>query len=49
MFVIVGEDAFGEYYVLKFCEGTYSEVWQGKPRVVVASDQVNLYMITRVC
>ena len=49
MFVTVGEDAFGEGYVLKFCGGTYSGVWQGKPRVVVASDQVNLYMITRVC
>ena len=49
MFVTVGEDAFGEDYVLKFCGETYSGVWQGKPRVVVASDQVNLYMITRVC
>ena len=49
MFVTVGEDAFGEEYVLKFCERTYSEVWQGKPRVVAKSDQVSLYMITRFC
>ena len=49
MFVTVGEDAFEEDYVLKFCGGTYSGVWQGKPRVAVASDQVNLYMIPRVC
>ena len=49
MFVTVGEDAFGEDYVLKFCGGTYSGVLQGKLRVAVASDQVNLYMITRVC
>ena len=43
------EDAFGEDYVLKFCGGTYSEVWQGKPRVIVTRDQVNIYMVTRVC
>ena len=49
MFVTVGEDAFEEDYVLKFCGGTYSGVWQGKSRVVVAPDQVNLYVITRVC
>ena len=36
MFVTVREDAFGEDYVLKFLVGTYSEVWQGKPRVAVA-------------
>ena len=33
IFVTVREDAFGENYVLKFCGRTYSEVWQGKPRV----------------
>ena len=49
MFVTVGEDAFEDGCVLKFCGGTPSGVWQGKPRVVVALDQVNLYMITRVC
>ena len=49
MFVTVGEGPFGEDYVLKFCRGTYSGVLQGKPRVAVASNQVNLYMITRVC
>ena len=32
-FVTIREDAFGEDYVLKFCGRTYSEVWQGKPRV----------------
>ena len=49
MFVTVGEDAFGEDYVLKFCGGTYLGLLQGKPRVAIASDQVNLYMITTVC
>ena len=48
MFVTVREDAFGEDYVLKFCGGTYSEVWQGKPRVVVASDQTILYVVPRL-
>ena len=45
----VREDAFGEDYVLKLCGGTHSEVRQGKPRVAVASDQANLYIITRGC
>ena len=49
MFVTVGEDALGEDYVLKLCGEMYSGAWQGKPRVAVAPDQVNLYMITRVC
>ena len=49
MFVTVAEDAFGEDYVLRFSRGTYSGMWQGKPRVTVASDQFNLYMVTRVC
>ena len=49
MFLTVGEDAFEEDYLLKFCGGTYSGVWQGKLIVAVASDQVNLCMITRVC
>ena len=49
MFLTVGEDTFGEDYVLKFCGGTYSVVWQGKPKVALVSDQVNSYMITRVC
>ena len=31
MFLTVGEDAFGEEYVLKLCGGMYSGVWQGKP------------------
>ena len=48
MFVIVREDAFGEDYVLKFCGGTSFEVCQGKPRVAVASDQANLYTVSRV-
>ena len=37
MFVTVRENAFGEEKVLEFCGGTYSEVRQGKLRVVVAS------------
>ena len=49
MLVTVGEDAFGEGCVLKLYGGTYSGLWQGKPRLAVASDQVNLYMMTRVC
>ena len=49
MFLIVGEDTFGEDYVLKFCDETYSVVWQGKSKVAVALDQINSYMITRVC
>ena len=48
MFVIVREDAFEEDCVIKFCRGTYSEVWQGKPRVEVASDQTSLYVILRL-
>ena len=36
MFVTVRENAFGEEKVLEFCGGTYSEVCQGKLRVVVA-------------
>ena len=32
----VRENAFGEEKVLEFCGGTYSEVCQGKLRVVVA-------------
>ena len=38
MFVTVKEDAFGE---LEICGGTYSEVWQAKPRVTMASDQIS--------
>ena len=49
MFVTVGENAFGEDCALKFGKGTYSGVWQEKPSVMVASDQVNLYMISRIC
>ena len=37
MFVIVRENAFGEDKVLEFCGRMYSEVWQGKLRVGVAS------------
>ena len=42
MFVAVREAAFGEDYVLEFCGETYSEVWQGQPRVMAASGQTNL-------
>ena len=34
--------AYREDYGLGFREETYSEVWQGKPRLVVASDQTKL-------
>ena len=39
---------FGEDYILEFCGGTYSEIWRGKPRVVVVSDQTNLYVIPKL-
>ena len=48
MFVTVRENASGQGCVLKICRGTFSEVRQGKPRVAVASDQANLYMVPRV-
>ena len=32
---------YREDYGLKFCEGTYSEVWQRKPRLELASGQTN--------
>ena len=48
MFVTLMEDAFGEDYVLKFCGGKYSEMLQGKPRVAVAPDQINLYVEPRL-
>ena len=48
MFVTVREDVVGEDCVFKFCEGMYSEVWQGQPRMVVARYQANLYMISGV-
>ena len=32
---------FGEDYGLEFSGKIYSEVWQGKPRGAVASDQTN--------
>ena len=41
----VQEAAFGEGYVSEFCGETYSEVWQGKPRVAVVSDQINLWEV----
>ena len=44
MFVTVKEDAFGE---LEIYGGTYSEVWQAKPRVTMASDQISLYVVPR--
>ena len=48
MFVTVKEDAFRENYVVKFCGVMYIELWQGKPKVTVSSDQANLYMVPRV-
>ena len=48
MFVTVRENAFGKGCELKLCKETFSEVRQGKPRVAVASDQANLYMVPRV-
>ena len=44
MFVAVKEDAFGE---LEICAERGSEVWQSKPRVTMASDQISLYVIPR--
>ena len=44
MFVTVKEDALGE---LEICGGAYSEVWQAKPRVTMASDQISLYVLPR--
>ena len=44
MFVAVKEDAFGQ---LEICGGAYSEVWQSKPRVMMASDQISLYVVPR--
>ena len=40
--MIVMEAVYGEDNVLEFCRGKYSEVSQGKPRVAVVSDQINL-------
>ena len=37
MFATVGKDAFGEDYVPKFYGGTYSGMWQGKPRRQIKS------------
>ena len=42
IFVTVREAAIGEDYVLELFEGTYSDVWQGKLRVAMAWDQINL-------
>ena len=42
--VTVKEDAFG---ALEICGGTYSEVWQAKPRVTMATDQIRLYVVPR--
>ena len=39
IFVTVRETAFGEDYVFEFCGGTFSKVWQGKPRVAVALEK----------
>ena len=36
------EVAFEEDYGLVFCKLTCSEVWEGKARIAVASDQTNL-------
>ena len=44
MFVTVKEDAFGE---LEICGGTYSEVWQAKRKVMMASDQISLHVVPR--
>ena len=48
MFVTVREDAFGEDYALKFCGRTYSEERQGKQRIVLMSDQINLCIEPRL-
>ena len=40
----VKEDAFGE---LEICGGKYSKVWQEKPRVTMASDQISLHVVPR--
>ena len=45
MFVTVKEDALGQ---LEICGGTYSEVWQGKPRVAMTSDQTSLDVVPRL-
>ena len=42
--VTVKEDVLGE---LEMCGGTYSEVWQAKPRVTMAADQISLYVVPR--
>ena len=44
MFVTVKDDAFGEPGI---CEGTYSEVWQAKQKVTMASGQISLYVVPR--
>ena len=44
MFVTVKDDAFGE---LEICGETYSEMWQAKPKVTMASDQITLYVVPR--
>ena len=44
MFVTVKEDVSGE---LEICGGTYSEVWQAKPRVTMASGQISLCVVPR--
>ena len=37
--------AYGEDYGLDFCGVTCSEIWQGKPRLAVASDQTKLSIL----
>ena len=39
--IVKGND-YGEYYELGFCVETCSEVWQGKPKLVLAPDQAKL-------
>ena len=48
MFVTVREDVFGEHYVLQFCGRAYSDVSQGKPKVVVESHETNLYVVSKL-
>ena len=40
--MIVEGVAYGKDYGVAFCEGTCSEVSQGKPRLTVASNQIQL-------
>ena len=37
---------YGEDCGLRFCRGTCSEMWQGKPRLLIASDQTKLSVST---